>query len=160
MSESLWADIDAYLLTAFAEDMGDDSDYLTLQVADVVNTALWTPERWTLPAVAFHGGDASSQYGTQHDGFPHEEPTYQYVVSAVVKGTSEANARTNAKILCARLRESLRTRYNLAGLGESSLGEGVIETSVPEWAVYVFPVENTKLWYGVARIALDIATEL
>lgn len=160
MSESLWADIDAYLLTAFAEDVGEDSDYVTLLVADVVNTALWTPDRWTLPAVAFHGGDASAQYGTQKDGFPSEEPTYRYVVSGVVKEAAEATARANAKILCARLRESLRTRYNLAGLGQSTLGEGVIETAVPEWAVYVFPVENTKLWYGVARIALDIVTEL
>lgn len=160
MSESLWADIDAYLLTAFAEDLGEGSDYVTLQVAEVVNTALWTPERWTLPAVAFNGSEAVSVYGEQHDGFPHEHPTYLYAVTAAVKEDAHATALGNAKILAARLRESLRTRFGLQGLAPSTLGEAIEESRVPSWAIYVFPVENTKLWYGVVRIALDIVTEL
>lgn len=165
MSESLWNDIDAYLETAFLTDLGEDSDYATVVVAEVHNTAEWTPGKWALPAVAFNGNEADSEYGAQHDGFPHEHPTYAYVVSGVVKEASDATARANAKILLARLRESLRTRFALDGLDPSSIsadgsGESIVETRVPSWAVYVFPVENTKLWYGVARIALDVVTEL
>lgn len=160
MSESLWNDIDGYLETNLLADLGAGSGYGSLFVAQVHNTHQWTPERWTLPAVAFNGNEAASRYGTQHDGYPQEEPTYEYVVTAVVKESAEATARTNAKILCARLRESLRVRFGMDGLGASTLGEAIIETRVPEWAVYVFPVENTKFWYGVARVALEIVTEL
>lgn len=160
MSESLWNDIDGYLLDALEEDLGEDSGYGTLPVAAFYNTHQWTPERWTLPAVAFNGNEATSRYGTQHDEYPHEEPTYEYAVASIVKESAEATARTNAKILCARIRESLRVRFGLDGLSQSTLGEAIVETRVPQWAVYVFPVENTKFWYGVARVALEIVTEL
>lgn len=160
MSESLWADVDAYLLDALLSDLGGDSAYETLQVAEVHNTALWTPAKWTLPAVAFNGSEATSEYGTQHDGYPHEQAVYPYVVAAVVKASSYDSAQAHAKILTARIREALRVRFNLPGLAASTLGEAVIETRVPEWGVFVFPVENTQMWYGVTRVALDIVTEL
>lgn len=157
LAESLWNQIDTYLLAAFTADMGAAAGLTTLTVQTFVNTAEWTPNAWTLPAVIVDGETGSLIQEVHFDGNAHAENTYDYVVGALCISDNYGTARANAKTLGHRLLGVVLDRPSFGDLGNADGSERVQEVHPTRLTVMAFPVDGNKNnWYGLATLEIDV----
>lgn len=161
MSESLWADIDNYLKTYIAADMGVTSPYVTLQVTEVLLSDSFKPEKYNPPTIVIFSNNVRPiTQGPHGDGEIHIFSEYRYFLAAVDdEQTTYATAKINAQTLIQRLREVIRSRFALQGL-VSSVGEFVYETQVLDMRVEVMGGNVGGKFRGVGVLPLLVRTEI
>jgi hypothetical protein len=162
MSECLSNDIDDYLAAAVLADMGAGSSYATLKVLQVeIDDFIKPALSWTPPLVfVSNAADEVPEAGPHGDGIVHARMLYKCALSAIVRESTKADARRNAKILQGRLKTLALARFALGGLAATT-GERVIMTTIAGGETYVFPVEGASTqWWGVGVVALDVHSQI
>ncbi len=172
MTDTLWNDLDSYLVDILTTDLGPVSAYTTLQAQLVTATtyeqflAPNTGQRdkeSQLPGIFIVGNVAKFDDGQFGDGKLHLVASMPYDIFCLAQDTSWPAALADAKTLGTRVRESLRARPNLLYLGstpQSSIGEVVRRTLIGGLDVWVLKVAGAGgLWRGLARVSVEIEAQ-
>ena len=161
MSESLWTDIDNYLVTAITTDMGAASAYATLKLDQVVLSDSFQPDRYNPPtAIIFSNTARPIEQGPHADGEVHIYTEYRYFIAVIDnEQTTYAQGKANAQILLQRVREVIRGRFALGGT-TSTIGETVYETVIQEMRAEVLGGQLGGKFRGVGVVPIIIRTEI
>lgn len=174
MGESLWADLDAWMLAALAV-LGDAATYPTLTAQKLTATIIrdyreWdNPDVWKFPAVIVGSSRttrpaAGTLFG---DGEPHYRKTILFSWLAVVEGDS-FTANRDAKIMEKRL-ETIARLLVRDGWGANAgipitpdtSGERLTNIAIGQSNIALFPRGSDAeldAKYGVASLDLDVIT--
>lgn len=161
MAESIWAAIDAHLVTQVTTAMGLSSAYNELQLETVLATAIQSRidwENWTLPAVAVVGVRVRRNPGG-HDGLtPHYDKEMPYRLVAIVEGT-QSEVTAAAKRLEKRIEALLRAISFATVIADDTERVQNWRLENSDIAVLAKPgCENC--WYGLAIVDLLIRTHI
>lgn len=166
MSESLWNNLDTFLVNRIRAAMGTDSAHPTLKLQRVDTALTWDVaewEDWPKPAVAVMGYERSAPgYGPHGDGVAHLEPVYRYVLLVMDEGTQQA-AQANVKTLLTRLDAVIRDLYtDINGLGPDSYGERPANIEVGSTAIGASRVQSSQAsrWIVLGGIDVRFVTEV
>jgi len=163
MSDCLWNDIDAWLVSNLVTQMGSGSAYETLKLATIQDEILTDPQSWSnvdMPVV-FVEGRTGRPVEAEHGGIgtPNQTIRYRYVLLSVVKGEDKSTAKIDAKTMDYRLRQFLLLATNsLRGLANTTGNERVNRIEFGENQVNSFPIARAvnANYYGTATYAIDV----
>lgn len=161
--ECLWTALDCGLKCHFIEQLGPDSEYLTLNVQHVATVAFremsdW--ERWALendlPAIAIQGRLVSSdpeEHGAAHVPLGKR---YAYLAAGIVEGEMEEALR-DAKILCRRIEKALSIKRPAFAQVKVD-GESVhyIEVTSAEVTLARKRDSLADSWFGIGMVGFRI----
>lgn len=157
MSACLWADIDAYLVTAVTTDVGAASAYTTQKVGDVIVGTMIDEQHTTLPLPAVLIVGEQAQHGPEGDTLGGSAVwIYPYMLVAVTGNAAYATLKANLQELGRRLRILATTRAAFGRLTATD-GEYVWNTELGAQALQLWgPVEG--LYYGTVEQPLVVST--
>jgi len=112
LTATLWPRLDDAITSLIESSMGENGDYSTLVLTDVLLSDVWTPDNWNFPSVIVSSNQATQASGGHGYGEVHVEVSYDYQIVGVVTGSSYANARDGAQIMLARIRDAIRSGYS------------------------------------------------
>lgn len=168
MSECAWVDTDAALVTLFDTQLGQNSDYDTLQVnyvasmigMDATDWDTWATEG-KLPAIIIQGRftkPLEGSHGTILSTPTHIAKEYQYIIGAVVDG-DRATAEQSAKILIKRIEKIVLTVKTVNVIDTSGEQVQRIRLDGPT-GIHPFRKAdtNTNQWYVVGAVGMVART--
>lgn len=163
MSDCLWNDIDAYLLTELVTELGADSaTYADILLAQVVAGDTFDPDQVSYPFCLVRGFEVEdADAGPHGDGDVHYDLAYPYeLVLGVVEPTLDA-ARTDIKELLRRAREFIRARPAFGQLSAAD-GETIVEVMPGRVRVELYGKNgiNQGAYMGLASVSFTVKTEI
>lgn len=165
MSACLWNDIDAYLVEALTSDMGQESDYDTLQLHanGIVVGEQFDPDHVEFPFVMVRGLETGFEVEGPHgDGDVHyDDISYPYQFVFATLGETVASAKADTQELVRRGREVLRSRPGLNGITADD-GETVVRVDVTGVRIELRGVvgSNQGMYIGFGVVEFDVITEI
>lgn len=172
MSDCLWNDIDNFLLTTIAAELGPSGLYATLQLTP--STSVWIgppqaigftmdPDHVTWPFCLIRGETRTyGAEGPHGDGELHyDNNLYHYQLIFVTKDDTVSGCKADSSELLRRGRELLRDHIALDGLASND-GETVTQANPTEERVTVRGMNGTNqgAFVGFGVLELEIMSEL
>ena len=162
MSESLWNDIDEWLVSKIQESLGSEpvSPVQTVRAIAEPHERDWDdPSLWTFPAVAVIGRSISRLPGGMSGTGLNFENRYLYLLSAISVGEQTA-AMAEVKLLGARL-ERLVALLDVGEVLPADNGERLqtIDISDAQIQAYMRTLTQDETFYVLYVLAVVMETE-
>ena len=160
-TESLWNDIDSYLVAKAISDLGTGSAYTTLKVLEVhVDDTLEPQEDWHLPAIVISSFLCELDTTLGGDAFDSAVNKYRCGITAVLSATSYDQARKDTKEMIRRIAKLARA-LGAMGRMASTDGETVIDSRIAMQQARIYPAKGSEtVWYGAGIVGVDVFAEV